>query len=554
MLTNCSTLKNLMKMKPIDPKPFYMNDIQQEVIYTGAKDTILCAGRALGKGVIHAMWNLRNMQRMPGSVTGIVSPNCKRALTNTLPSMLTHWETLGYKRNIHWCIGIKPPKTWGWPEPIFKPENYENVLSFYNGSIGFIISQDRSGTSNSQSYDALDIDEAKFINFEQLKDETLPANRGNRQYFGKHYFHHGMLITSDMPVTKKGSWFLDFERKCDKELIQLIQGTVYEIWRYEAHIRDLVAKGQVPSRSIQSKIRTLHRDLCRMRSVATYYREASTIYNMQVLGEAFINQLKRDLPPLTFQTSVLCKRIGIARDGFYNSMTEGNKYSATNFSYLDDLEYKFDKIKEPSSLADSDVDTNQPIAIAFDYNANINWLVAGQPRKSQLLVLKSFFVKFERKLPELVSDFCLYYRHHKRKEVVFYYDSTALNGNYAVNDEDFRWVIKNAFREKGWRVNEVYIGKPMRHIEKQLLINRMFAGKAKLKVMINRENNEDLLVSIQTAGVYNGGKDKRGEKLAETEEDKLEARTDGSDAFDTLCIGCERFPKVAFSMGVTSSW
>ena len=554
MLTNCFTLKNLMTMKPIEPKPFYMNDIQQEVIYTGAKDTILCAGRALGKGVIHAMWNLRNMQRMPGSITGIVSPNCKRALTNTLPSMLTHWETLGYKRNIHWCIGIKPPKAWGWPEPIFKPENYENVLSFYNGSIGFIISQDRAGTSNSQSYDALDIDEAKFINFEQLKDETLPANRGNRQYFGKHYFHHGMLITSDMPVTKKGSWFLDSEKKCDKELIALIQGTVCEIWRYEKHIREMVASGKEPSRSIRSKISTLHRDLCRMRSVATYYREASTIYNMQVLGEAFINQLKRDLPPLTFQTSVLCKRIGIARDGFYNSMTEGNKYSAANFSYLDNLEYQFDKIKEPCSLADSDVDTNQPIAIAFDYNSNINWLVAGQPRKSQLLVLKSFFVKFERKLPELVSDFCLYYRHHKRKEVVFYFDSTALGSNYAVNDEDFKWVIIEAFRSKGWRVNEVYIGKPMRHIEKQLLINRMLAGKSRLKVMINRENNEDLLVSIQTAGVYNGGKDKRGEKLAETEEDKLEARTDGSDAFDTLCIGCERFPKVAFSMGVTSSW
>ena len=555
MQTNCSIpSKNLMTMKPIDPQPFYLNDIQQEVIYTGAKDTILCAGRALGKGVIHALWNLRNMQRMPGSITGIVSPNCKRALTNTLPSMLTHWETLGYKRNIHWCIGIKPPKAWGWPEPLFKPENYENVLSFYNGSIGFIISQDRSGTSNSQSYDALDIDEAKFIDFNQLKDETLPANRGNRQHFGKHYFHHGMLITSDMPVTKKGSWFLDYERKCDKELIELIQATVYEVWRYEAHIRDLVAQGRTATPAIQSKIRTLHRDLCRMRSVATYYREASTIYNMQVLGEAFINQLKRDLPPLTFQTSVLCKRIGIARDGFYNSMTEANKYSATNFSYLDNLEYKFDKIKEPCSLADSDVDTNQPIAIAFDYNANINWLVAGQPRKSQLLVLKSFFVKFERKLPELVSDFCLYYRHHKRKEVVFYYDSTALGSNYAVNDQDFRWVIKDAFREKGWRVTEEYIGRPMRHVEKQLLINRMFAGKAKFKVMINRENNEDLLVSIQTAGVYNGGKDKRGEKLAETEEDKLEARTDGSDAFDTLCIGCERFTKVAFSMPVTSSF
>ena len=61
-------------------------------------------------------------------------------------------------------------------------------------------------------------------------------------------------------------------------------------------------------------------------------------------------------------------------------------------------------------------------------------------------------------------------------------------------------------------------------------------------MLINRDNNPDLLISIQSAGVRNGKKDKSGEKLAETEEDRLEARTDGSDAFDTLCIGVERFP------------
>ena len=43
-------------------------------------------------------------------------------------------------------------------------------------------------------------------------------------------------------------------------------------------------------------------------------------------------------------------------------------------------------------------------------------------------------------------------------------------------------------------------------------------------------------------------------KLAETEEDRLEARTDGSDAFDTLCIGCEKFPQTHFTIAVTSSF
>lgn len=97
-------------------------------------------------------------------------------------------------------------------------------------------------------------------------------------------------------------------------------------------------------------------------------------------------------------------------------------------------------------------------------------------------------------------------------------------------------------------VQDVCIGKQMNHIDKQLLIDRMFKGHALHQVLINRDNNRDLLLSIETAGVYNGKKDKRGEKLAETEEDKLENRTDGSDAFDTLCIGVEKFPKAQFRM------
>lgn len=523
----------------------YLNDIQQELMYIAAKDSVVVGGRAIGKGPMHAQWNLRNFQRMPGSITGFVSPNAKRALTNTLPSMLVHWENWGFKRNIHWCIGRKPPKAWGWGEPIFKPENYDNVLSFYNGSIGFIISQDRQGTSNSHSFDALDIDEAKFVDFEQLKDETFPANRGNRQHFGHRSYHHGMLITSDMPLTKKGSWFLDFQNKCDQETIDLIRGIVYEIWKVKERVRKMQAEGRPVPEYTRAYLTQLNRDLCKLRSVAVYYREASTLYNLAVLGDAFIAQLKRDLPPLTFQTSVMCKRVGISRDGFYNSLTEGNYYSATNFDYLDSLEYQFDKIKEPSSLMDADVVSTQPICIAFDFNANINWMVAGQVADGRhLRIIKSFFVKYERKLVELVGDFCKYYRNHKRKEVVFYYDSTAIGSNYAVNDEDFRWVIIEAFKAQGWDVNDVYVGKPMHHLEKQLLINRMLEGKANRHILINRENNEDLMISIQTAGVYNGGKDKRGEKLAETEEDRLESRTDGSDAFDTLAIGCERFPQL----------
>lgn len=58
------------------------------------------------------------------------------------------------------------------------------------------------------------------------------------------------------------------------------------------------------------------------------------------------------------------------------------------------------------------------------------------------------------------------------------------------------------------------------------------------------------------AGVSRGRngfrKDKGGEKLAETEEDLLQHRTDGTDAFDTLYIGCSKFPQSHISPIVVS--
>ena len=135
--------------------------------------------------------------------------------------------------------------------------------------------------------------------------------------------------------------------------------------------------------------------------------------------------------------------------------------------------------------------------------------------------------------------------------MVFYYDTTALGSNYAVNEQDFRWVIIHEFERHGWQVNDVYLGNPMRHDEKYLLINQAFQGKQRLMPFFNRQNNDDLILAIQAAGVTRGRngfhKNKAGEKLAESEEDLLEHRTDGTDAFDTLFIGAEKFPQTETS-------
>lgn len=528
------------------PNPIYFNKPQRLTQLIGANTTVIVAGRRTGKtDSIAAPFVLRNMQRMAGSTGGIVVPTFRHGLTNTIPGLLTAWKRWGFIEGVHYVVGKRPPKSFG--APIIDPKYYEHVISFYNGSVAIILSQDRPGAANSLTLSWVLVDEAKFINYDKLKDEVFPANGGIKSHFGKHSFNHAVMILSDMPQTQKGSWFLHYREKMDVELIETIKGTVYQIWKTKERIRAMQAAGKAVPGYLQSYLRKMDRDLNRMRSVAVYYKEYSSIENLQLLGENYIKQMKRDLTPLTFQTSILCQRIGIAKDGFYSSMRERHKYDASDFEYLDSLGWHPD----PSAIdsrADRDVDPDAPICIGMDYNANINWIVAGQPRGKKLLVLKSFYVKYERKLPELVADFCAYYMHHREKTVVFYYDATALGSNYAVNEQDFRWVIVNEFERRGWQVIDVYLGNPMKHDEKYLLINQGFSGKNRLMPFFNRQNNDDLILAVQTAGVERGRngfrKNKSGEKLEENEENLLEHRTDGTDAFDTLYIGCEKMPQL----------
>jgi hypothetical protein len=71
--------------------------------------------------------------------------------------------------------------------------------------------------------------------------------------------------------------------------------------------------------------------------------------------------------------------------------------------------------------------------------------------------------------------------------------------------------------------------------------------------MINEPNNEALKLGLEHTGVKIGPlgfqKDKSGEKLTETEEDLLQHRTDGTDAFDSLMLGMFFYPASGFFGG-----
>lgn len=314
-----------------------------------------------------------------------------------------------------------------------------------------------------------------------------------------------------------------------------------------------------------------------LRRVGFVVSRASTLENVDLLGEDYIRQMKRDLPAYTFAVSILNMKMQKSNDGFYSNLDiehvhgyipdEVEPLSQANFStvkaegivngqrvksetYQPDLQ----ELSERNDCRmDSDCINSLPLYIALDYNANINTLVVGQVYERDGMqcvnVIKSFYVKNERKLPDLIRDFSDYYRPKRavNRDVVYFYDATAKQGaSYATTDERFYITVTQELERQGWSVEGVDMGTPERHEVKHKIINEALAHLSYPAIRINQPNNPDLIIALQLCEVsisYKGfKKDKSQEKKPEAEDNlPLQQRTDFTDAFDTLFLGCKYF-------------
>lgn len=535
----------------------YFNECQQEAMAVAAKDEYIVASRAFGKSEgIDAPRLIRNVHAMPRSAGAIISPTYAKLLQNTLPAIFHALDRLGYKRNIHYFLGRKAPRNLSFQLPYINPFSYEHVIHWFNGSIQHLISFDRPMSANSMSLDYILAPEAKFLDYDKVKNEVLPANRGNINYFGDCPWHHGQVYTTDMPTNKTGQWILEKEKDMDLELINLVKHIYYDYKKLKSEA-NLTKTGK-------AKLNKLTKELAYFRSFATFFAEFNVIDNIELLGTKFIRDMKRDLPPLIFQTAILNKRIRKIENGFYPNLDEKvHYYESHDNSYLDNLRNNHGDIdlktaQKDTCMKDGDIDPKKHLSIAFDYNANINWVVVGQtPGNKELRTLNAQYTKHRKKLRSLCDKWAEYYKYHQTKEVVYYYDATALESAYADEEtETFADIVKKTLTKHGWNVHPIYIGKTMRHNLKHQYIDDGLTGKKYLFPTFNKYNCEYLLLAMEQTGVKIGRngfeKDKSGEKLDETPEDPLETRTDSTDAWDTLFIGCNFFPfkKSSFSTSV----
>ena len=540
---------------PMEKVRKYFNPAQRDVMQVNAHNTYIVASRALGKSEgMDAFALLRNIHAMPRSTGGLISPTYQKAWANTLPAIckaLTEW---GYYQNIHYVVGKQAPKKLGFALPRRPPlvSGWDSAIHFWNGTVLVILSFNQGMSANSMSLDWVLGPEAKFLNFDKIKNEVNPANRGNPEY-SYCPWHHSEFYTTDMPTSGMGKWILEKENEMDKTHIAVIRFVFASLIKYKSKSN--------PSDYDKRMIRELESELAmwrkyqpakntddikkgKIKEYTTFYAEYDVFENIEILGEDFIWQMKRDLPALVFRTAILNERLFKIANGFYSALEEAiHFYIPKDNGQLQKFGGDFGLIQEAGCLGDSDLDFNKPLYIAFDSNSAINSVVVGQVDKDRRLqhTINSLFVKTPEKISELTQKFCDYYRGYLKKEVIVYYDHTFVWTDGKSNDRLID-IIEAVLKKNSWKYKLVYIGQAAAHSWKHAQIDLALKGDDKyLFPMFNLLTTEYLRLAMFSAGTRTGRngfeKDKSAEKLEDSPDNPDETKTHITDAWDTLWYG-----------------
>lgn len=494
-------------------------------------------GKTQGPIAFRSSWGADNM---PRGATGIVGATYMQLLDRTLPPLIKSWERLGYIENVHFWVRKAPPKKLDIPSAIYKVMNYEHSITWWNGHVFHLISQDRPGLANSKSLDAIIGDEARFLNQQRFEEDLIPANRGNDNIFGHLPMHHMVTLYTDMPLDNKGIWLLEKRELMDREVIEQIINIQCALNKIIESLKNVTRPES--KKYYLRKIREYDRVLAVLRRGAIHYSEASSLENIQILGEEQIRQWRRELTWPIFQASILNERVVTVENSFYHLLdVEHHCYNEIDYSFIDSLGIQLPPDALKDCRKDGDLNKDIPLDIALDYNSRIKSMVIGQKSKHFYRILKSMYVLRSdgKVLDDLIDDFCAYYKYHRTREVNFFYDNTAKVTD-ATRLHTLADAVIDRLKHNGWNVTPIDIGVQPMHETRY----RMWESVLKerdyrfIPVRFNREGCEALLVSMQLTRTRQGKngfeKDKRTELNSSVKPQDAPHLTD---ALDTLYIG-----------------
>lgn len=473
-------------------KDFYLNPVAQLYLMAKKLVKILIAGRGFGKSFVNGISIMIKVAAMPRSRGLFIGATYTQILTNTLLPMKSAWSWFGYKEGIDYVVGKRPPESFA--KPYQKPDRYENVITWWNGTTVVMGSMDRPQLIRGGNYDWSITDEALLVKEEMYQQIIVPAIRGSHILLNDLPGHLGEEFTSSMPYGTMGSWLLDKE---------------------------------VESKNPDSDV---------------FYIEGSSWHNVEILTEKVINKWRSQMSPIMYMIEVMNVRIKQFGSLFYPALSDGHFYTDSyEYTYIDNLGMDGEKLQQRNCLWDKDCDPNLPINISHDWGA-FNCMTVDQYFHKAHHINESFtippnticflnflYVSHPEIHTDLAKNFCEYYKPHRRKQVFQFGDKSG-NNKLANSKSSMFEDVADVLRKHGWQVIQETTG-DVEHLSRHNFINQLHRAEdpALPRVMYNANNCKDLRIALESAPMKDGQKDKSSERNTRI---KQQHATHGTDAHD----------------------
>ena len=446
-------------------------------------------GRGTGKSFILAFFMKEMVKQMPGASFALVGSTYQKILSETLKTTKNGLTLLGIYEGYDYVVGKNGAK-YGFAEPIYAPDKWENTIHFSNGVIFQLVSLDRPNSGRGLNSFGVIGDEAALFDPKKLFDNVKTTNRAKEARFANASLLGAEIYASSTPMTKKGRWFTDMEE---------------------------VAKRKPKKYA---------------------FIKASALINKQNLREEWFEEMKDEsTSDLHYNAEILNIRPKEILNGFYPQFKPAHCYTDYDNEYLEGIANNYTKTSF-NCKQDNDIDKERSLILSIDWGTFLSAVVS-QKFPNKYKVLKEFWASQSsesRDIEDLVNDFDKYYASLPHKVIDLYYGH---DGNAKVRkgtNETYGDLLVRLLESKGWTVYDRSKRKAVApHNDKYLLINMMFKGSSSRypNIEINEHNCPNLIIGLERAeasegknGIQKVKKDERNASM------KQEHTTHLPDAFD----------------------
>ncbi|MFD2961375.1 MULTISPECIES: hypothetical protein [Olivibacter] len=425
------------------------------------KTKVIEGGRGVGKSTVLADEIEETVHDMPRSTNFLQGVTFQQLLTRTLPSTIASLESFGYKKDVHFVIGKRVPRSWKWDEPYEALFDYKHVITFYTGACYVMLSQDVSSRGINTASGISD--EFCLLDLPKFQAETLATLRSQKKRFKHKKRYLSQTYCSSIPRTIEGKFIYTFEEEAKK------------------NPKDV------------------------------FYIRASSYVNAENLPDNWFEIQRRSMTAYEFDIEIRNIRPKAVTGGFYPLFNEKNHtYTNYNTDYLkglidNDNGYEAKTFAEMDCRQDGDLYPNQPLDIALDYG-KFCCIVTGQENfLYEFNYLSSIATEKQEMIDKTVERWCRYYQYHKTREVHYWYDQTAV-GKDARSPKTYQEIVVETLRANGWTVIEHYYGSAPTHDDKYKFWGiAMRNDHPSLPIFKwNKHNCKHLIESIQNAKARQG--------------------------------------------------